>query len=300
MKFTSLFKYWMCSVLVLSCCLFTQANENSNIEQNSSNAVFSMTSYVQQLSEQIQNQFQQNDQNIKMPHLAISAAAPSSDNSMSNCSEQELVRWNFNNCFSQIGSSSEFDYSELRASVRSFGGCSHISATNVFRNSGSHSCTPGLNGSAALCVGTGNTCTFSNNDAFAVRFEVTLSPGSGQTATLSRLSFYEKAPTHFNFINGSSGLNNYPTRYGVRVTKNGQQIFKRVDQSTTQSYSLESFNFSNDADFTVSTTTTFKFELRAYCRINNGASRAVWDLEDIKVFGCCGAPDPLRRTRRRC
>ena len=156
----------------------------------------------------------------------------------------QLAHWNFNTCDAIIGSTAN-SYSEFNGNTNN-GTCSNVSTTNVFRNNPSnypHSCTPGLNGTKAMCVSSSTSCTFSNNSSKAIRFEVTLNPGSGQQATLGTLQFYEKAPYDYNWIDGDSGLNNRPTKYGVRVTKNGQEIFKQTGISTTTSFSLESFDF---------------------------------------------------------
>ena len=38
---------------------------------------------------------------------------------------------------------------------------------------------------------------------------------------INRIEFYEQAPETFDWINGDSGINNYPTKFGVRVLNNG-------------------------------------------------------------------------------
>ncbi len=209
------------------------------------------------------------------------------------CTPSQLAHWNFNNCDAISGSTAN-NYNEFIGSTNN-GSCSNVSVTNVYRNSPStnpHSCTEGLNGTEAICVSSKTGCSFSDNNSKAVRFEVTISPSGGQEASLSSLQFYEQAPNYYSWTGGSSGLNNRPTKYGIRVTKNGQEIYKQVDISTTTAYTLENFDFSNNPDFTVSSTTTFQFELLAYCTVNNGSSVTAWDLEDLKVFGCCATNDP--------
>ena len=202
-----------------------------------------------------------------------------------------IAYWDLEDCESNSGNGSNNDYNEFAPTTTTPNGCGgNTMASNVFRDNGSHSCTPGVNGSVGMCVGTRSSCDFINDDEYALRFEVTIKPGSNGTATLSGLSFFEKAPTHYEWIGGSSGSNNYPTKYGIRVTVDGQQVFRQTNISTTQSWSFESFDFTNDPDFTVTANTTFSFELRGYCRVGNGASQAVWDIDEIKVYGCCDGP----------
>ena len=202
-----------------------------------------------------------------------------------------IAHWDLENCYSDLGNGSNNDYSEFTPSLTTPTECGGSTmASIVYRNNGTHSCTPGVSGSVGMCVGTRSGCDFLNDDQYALRFDVTVKPTSGGTATLSGLSFYEKAPSQYNWIGGASGNNNYPTKYGIRVTVNGQQVFKQTGISTSQYWSLESFDFLNDPDFTVTSNTTFSFELRAYCRVGNGASQAVWDIDEIKAFGCCDGP----------
>ncbi len=207
--------------------------------------------------------------------------------------DKRIAYWNMNSCFSRLNQSSSFDYSELTASVSTPADCGgNVSASNVFRNKGTHSCTPGINGTPAICVGTRSNCDFVNNDEHALRFKITIKPAFNGTATISKLTFWEKAPAFYSWIDGASGKNNYPTRYGIRVTANGSQVYKRTGISTTGDWTKELFDFSGDSDFTVSQTTTFEFELRAYCRVGNFADVSVWDVDEIKLFGCCGINDP--------
>ncbi len=210
-----------------------------------------------------------------------------------NCNEVNLVRWNFENCYSNFGDGSNYDYSEFTPNYPNSGGCNNVSATNVWRDNGEHSCTPGYNSSTAICVGTQSSCSPSNYDpGFALKFNVTVTPST--IGKLTKLTFREKAPTYFQWIGGDSGLNNYPTKYLIRVRKNGQMIYAQDNLSTTEGWTFESFDFSSDPDFEVTGTTTFNFELRAYCVVGNGGSESVWDIDDIKVKGCCGSTNPLQ------
>ncbi|MEL6864017.1 MAG: hypothetical protein AAFP19_06350, partial [Bacteroidota bacterium] len=80
---------------------------------------------------------------------ALSEAA-----TQSNCNT-EIAYWSLDACYSTSSNNSSQDYSELTAITNTpanSGG--NVTATNLFRNQGSHSCTPGVNGSTAVCVGT--------------------------------------------------------------------------------------------------------------------------------------------------
>ncbi len=200
------------------------------------------------------------------------------------CDEQVVAYWNLDACVSNSSNGTNSDYSEFTAQVTNNSSFT-TSATNVRRDLGNHSCTPGVGDSPAMCIGTQASCSASDyNSDWAVKFDVTIDPA--QDGQLTGLSFYEKAPLNYDWIGGSSGPNNYPTKYLLRVKKDGQLIYAQDDIATTQEWTLETFDFSDNAAFATSSAATFSFELRGYCRVENGASQTVWDLDEIKVSAC--------------
>ncbi len=123
------------------------------------------------------------------------------------------------------------------------------------------------------------------------RFDVEVVTGSDGKGSISSLEYYQLAPLQFNWINGANGPNNYATLYGLRVTVDGNEIFKSEANPASTSWTLESFDFSNDSAFEVENTTIFQFEITPYCPIDNGTPIAVWDIDDIKITGGCAAPE---------
>ena len=206
------------------------------------------------------------------------------------CTPVTLVNYDMDACVSYGHNGTNFDYSEFDAAYPEDGNFTSTIATNVFRKEGAHSCIAGQGGSGrAACFGVNGLNSFTSNSDLAIRFEVTVNPSN--VGKLTGLKFQEMAPDYFSHISGNTGTNNYPRKYGVRVTKNGNEIFKQIDIATTQEWSLESFDFSNDTDFIVTEETTFKFELLAYDAVSlNGATLSAWDLDDISIEGvdCAG------------
>ncbi|MCF8244825.1 MAG: T9SS type A sorting domain-containing protein [Saprospiraceae bacterium] len=197
-----------------------------------------------------------------------------------NCSDQ-LAYWNLNACTS--GSS----YSEFTANTSTPSGFASVSAS-IFSNQGDHSCNYGQSGEG-ICHAIRDNCSWSNTDNNAYTFSVTIKPTTGSTAKLSKLTFYESAPSSYSWVGGGSGDNDPPSKYGVRVTKNGTEIFKQIDIATTSAWSLETIDFSADPDFSVTSQTTFNFQILGYCRQGSGGY-AVWDVDEIKVIGCSEGP----------
>lgn len=197
-----------------------------------------------------------------------------------------LVHWNLDACSSPYN-----NYNEFVPTYPQSGNCSNVSASKVSRTSGNHDCVSGANGTpAGMSVTSCASNSFVSNSKDAVRFEVTLNPQNGQSATLSGISFYEKASLNYKPLFGLFCSNSYPTKYGVRVTVDGKEVYLKTGLPTHQSWTLKEIDFSNNAKFTVTKSTTFKFEILGYCKANIFSSTTVWDLDEIKVFGCCSAP----------
>ncbi len=179
----------------------------------------------------------------------------------------------------------DYDFSEFTPDIENNICGGNVSATFLNRPNGKHSCTPGVNGTdgVAMCTMTDPSCNFNNLQLDPLTFSVTMNPQ--QTAMLNRLEFYEASPNNFDWIDGASGPNNYATRYGIRVLKDGNQIYQQDNITSTQAWTLESFDFSNNPAFMVEETCTFTFELIGYCPVGNGADISVWDIDNIKLYG---------------
>ena len=213
-------------------------------------------------------------------------AAPNS------CEPVTLAKWDMNACYATTSDNSPMDYSEFTPMYPNNGGFGSINA-NFDRQDGKHSCTYGLNNSLATCFGMDDN-VWSDNDSEAIRFNITLNPNN--IGSLTGISFYELAPTQYQWVsdynntnnNEASGVNNYPTKYGIRILKNGVEVFKQINIPTTQQWSLEDFDFSNNNAFSITQTTTFEIELLAYDPIGNGSEVYAWDIEDFYIYGCSG------------
>jgi len=196
-------------------------------------------------------------------------------------------------CYSDQTDNSSKDYSEFTANVMNDAACTQFSVLSggfLYRrdpNTNMHSCTDGVNGGVAMCVSSQDDCTFTDDSDSAIRFDIEVTPGTSGTGSISGLSFQEKAPTMFQWINGATGINNYPTNYGVRILKDGVEVFRQVDLNTTTDWTLESFDFSNNADFTVTQTSVFTFELLGYCTVGNGAAVNAWDIDEVMLTSNC-------------
>ncbi len=203
---------------------------------------------------------------------------------------RSVLLYNMESCDATNITEGEQDYSEFTPLINNSSACTQLSGSNVYRNNptvNTHSCTPGFNGMTATCISSLNSCTYEANSDLALRFDVTVTPGPNGQGSISTLSFYEAAPQNFTWINGTSGINNFPTQYGIRVLKNGTEVYRLTEQETSNFYSIETFDFSSNPDFTVTTTTVFSFELLGYCLVGANSTVSAWDIDDIRVESTC-------------
>ena len=202
---------------------------------------------------------------------------------------ESIVYYDLNACTSFLNNGSNTDYSEFTPAYPNTLDCSEIQASNVFRQNPqvhTHSCTPGVNGSEAMCVSAMDACDYNAGSVRSVIFELVVEPQGGESVVIEELTFFEKAPERFDWIQGPSGMNNYPTLYGIRVLKNGTEIFREEDVATNRDWTLQSYRFEDDS-FMTNTNAVFRFELLGYCPVGNNAQVQAWDLDEISVNGRC-------------
>jgi len=192
--------------------------------------------------------------------------------------EVELLNFDMEACESFANHPSSSDMSEFTAAVNADG----VSASIFASGTQMHSCVTGAAGAKAVCIDANDACDFSWADEDVAAFQMAVVSAPGESFRISKLSFYEVAPTWVEWANDH---NNYPTQYGIRILKDGQEVYLSEGNGTTQDWTLEEFALNGDA-FTVSGSATFTFQFMGYCKnqVNNNSIEA-WDLDNIKVFG---------------
>ncbi len=207
-----------------------------------------------------------------------------------------VVHYNLDACYSTNADNSAMDYSEFVPAYLEPLSCADISGSTVSRSppqENKHSCTPGVNNSIAMCVSALDDCTYQAGNNASVIFSLVVSPDPDTAVQITGLSFYSRAPVNFNWINGPSGPNDFPKFYGLRILKNGTEIFRIEDVPTTQTWNLENYDFKNDHNFIVDAPTTFRFEILPYCLFGNGADVAAYDMDEISIQASCISPSIL-------
>jgi len=207
-----------------------------------------------------------------------------------------VIHYDLNDCESFMSNGSHMDYSEFIPSYPQPLQCATIVADTLRRDNAQvnkHSCTPGVNNSPGMCVGTLAGCTYVPGHEASVIIEVQVTPDSDTAVYLTGFSFYEKAPLMFDWISGNSGPNNYPTLFRVRVLKNGTEIFLTPATATSLVWHEVALDFFGNDEFLVTDPTTFRFELLSYCPVGNGATESVWDLDEINIVASCASASLL-------
>jgi hypothetical protein len=210
-----------------------------------------------------------------------------------------IIHYDLNACESFMSNGSHMDYSEFVASYPQPLTCATIVAENLHRENpqvNKHSCTPGVEDSPGMCVVALPGCTYIAGHEASVVIEINVTPDPDTAVHLTGFSFYEKAPATYEWISGSSGPNNYPTLFQVRVLKNGSEIFLSPATPTSLVWQQVVYDFLDNDDFLVKDPTTFRFELLGYCPVGNGAVESVWDLDEIDIMASCASLDGLNKN----
>ncbi len=210
-----------------------------------------------------------------------------------------VIHYDLNECESFMGNGSHMDYSEFVPTYPDPLSCATIFADTLHRDNpqvNKHSCTPGIDGSAGMCVGILDSCDYVPGHEASVIIEVTVTPDPDTAVQITSFSFFEKAPMMFEWISGISGLNNYPTLFQVRILKNGTEIFLSGPSSTSMTWNENVYDFFGNNDFLVKDQTTFRFELLSYCPVGNAGMQAVWDLDEISIQASCASLEGLNRS----
>ena len=207
-------------------------------------------------------------------------------------STKSRVYFDLDACYADFSNGSNAMYSEFTADISNSPDCAALEVVggHLYRTSpqvNTHSCTPGVGDSRAMCISSDASCTYSAGSQKSVRIDINVIPGGNGSGSLSSLMFYEQAPDEFVWINGASGPNNYPTMFAVRVLKNGTEIYVSSDNATQPAWNVRMFDFSGNPEFTVTEATVFNIELLGYCPVGNGATVSAWDLDEITITSDC-------------
>jgi len=202
------------------------------------------------------------------------------------CTPGVFAYWSFEDC--SPGSNTPND--GMAVTATSLNGCPDLTVSELLRNASGNSCQVRDDNTIAVCMGSATETSFVDNSDKAITFSLTFPAGS--TGKLTSINFETMVPTLVDFNNSGSGdLNNYPTKWGIRVLKNGTEIYKLVDQPLiVDTFTLNDVDFTSDPDFEITGGDVFSFEINGYlpAGVPGAGRREIWDLDEVKVNGYCG------------
>lgn len=201
----------------------------------------------------------------------------------------ELAYWDFNDC-----TKGNMIKDGTPPTTTSNGGCTAMSVS-LSRISPGNSCVSRGNGDRGNCFGGNDLPAWVDNSDKALVGTVTFPAGS--TGKLSGLNF--TLGLH-DIVDWNGQPNHYPTKWGIRVLKNGVEIFKQIDNLfVVNSWTPITFDWSSNPAFEVSGATVFKIEILGYApgSVNSSSNMEVWEIDDFKIIGgCCTLPSSCNLT----
>jgi hypothetical protein len=200
----------------------------------------------------------------------------------------EDLLFDFNKCTAIVGTTN-MDYSEFTSTFSQIS-CCKVAMSNIYRENpmeNKHSCTPGLGNTLAMCVSSSSSYTYTAGSDKSVIFKFEVTPEEGKYFQINKLKFFEKSPLMFDWVNGGKGSNNYPTKFGFRVLKNGVEIFRDEAIISKRDWNERKIDFANNEAFLVKEKAIYQFEFLPYCPIGNSATESVWDMENVSIFTSC-------------
>ncbi len=214
------------------------------------------------------------------------------------CGDTVGLVWDFEACLAFDDASSFAEFTAVQN-----GGCANVTvvATKLDQPGGGHSCTyDALNndpGDAACVMADDDSYWDFNDNDNTIKWRVTVNETQGELASLKDFCFWHQAPDDFSQSDADgfsvTHQNNPPALYGLRIKRDGVQVFFQKDIPTSSSWTKTTFDFSGP-DFAVSNgSARFDFELLAYAPVWMGGSHgSIWDLDQFEATVCCkpGAP----------
>ncbi|MBK8620467.1 MAG: hypothetical protein IPN79_01565 [Saprospiraceae bacterium] len=199
------------------------------------------------------------------------------------------VTYDFQQC-NALTPENSMNYDEFLPVYRIPLACGSLSMSNVYRDTpqeNKHSCTNGQASTLAMCISVSTSCQFDQTDQTPVSFGFKAKPADGSMIRFNHLEFYHLSPLQYNWIQGASGPNNYPTRFGIEIYKNDVLVYVQSNINTSNQWTKGKFDLFENEDFFLLEDDSVRIELTPYCVTNVGGDVSVWDVDNISLFFSC-------------
>ncbi len=137
-----------------------------------------------------------------------------------------------------------------------------------------------------MCISSLQSCTVDFSSPYTLYFDIEILPEGGSQVELGSFSFQAVAPEIFVFSGGSTGINNYPTRWAYVVTVNGVIQMVESDLSTSQIWSEQVIDLTG---IVLNEQSNLSIQLLPYCTVGVDSPISAWDLENIELHATCSA-----------
>jgi hypothetical protein len=186
------------------------------------------------------------------------------------------------------------NYSEFVPGYQKMLSCGNIVAKNIHRElpqENKHSCTQGQESNLSMCVSASTDCDITKAGAKPIVLTFIADPAEGSFIKWNHLVFYHNSPAQYSWINGASGLNNRPTRFGYVIYKNSLRIAENTNVSTGNGWEREQINFFENPEMLLGKGDTIRIEWLPYCAVGNASQVSVWDMDNISLYFSCETKD---------
>ncbi|MEZ4913236.1 MAG: hypothetical protein R2798_04175 [Chitinophagales bacterium] len=190
-----------------------------------------------------------------------------------------LAYWDFNDC-----TKGNMVKDGTSPTSQSNGGCSDVDVT-ISRVDPANSCVDRPEGHRGNCFGESDLLAWEDHSDKAVI--ISIDYPAGAAGSLSGVEFELSVQEIVEFANEP---NHYPTLWGIRVTKDGVEIFKDIDNPfILGEWTNYVYDWSTDPNFEYNGATHFEIELMGYLpgNENTSSNREVWELDNLYVYGGC-------------
>ncbi|MBK8623183.1 MAG: hypothetical protein IPN79_15845 [Saprospiraceae bacterium] len=167
--------------------------------------------------------------------------------------------------------------------------CGRVTASNIYRDMPQefkHSCSAGQESTLSMCVSASKSCDPALANQKPVLLTFVVDAAAGNLVKWNHFVYHHNSPSSYAWISGPSGVNNGPTKFLMKIYKNGLLLMEET-KTTTNGWTKQQLDFYEDPDFLFAGGDSITIEWWPYCAIGNNAEISVWDLDNISMYFSC-------------
>ncbi|WP_350287972.1 SdrD B-like domain-containing protein, partial [uncultured Croceitalea sp.] len=218
--------------------------------------------------------------------------------------EDTNIAYGFYSCLSVQSQSGVFYWGLLKPSLAYNPEVSASHFKPITNNFLGHKCAIGRDtnggklGALGIYASTVKENPFDNpaTDRVKVGFDITISPQNGVPVSLKDISFSYAATSYIsntdNLGHTVTGQVAPPTKYAIRVTRDGQEIYRTTKSVAFNKWKDELYEFISDSNFTVQNGDTAKFTIELFGYGAGTHFSPMWKIDRFSATtGCAQSPN---------